>query len=161
MTLPPYRILVTGWRFWPRPAAYVVRSTLAMVAAPALLAGQAVVVIEGKCPRGGVDDYAFEWAMSHVDSNVHSIRMPAQWDLFGKAAGSRRNQDMVDRGADICLGFPGPPIRKTSGTTDCMTRASAAGIAVVPVPWAEWFTTDLERFKPRTYLNALSPMLGW
>lgn len=161
MSLPPYRILVTGWRFWPRPAAHVVRSTLTAVAAPALLAGQPVVVVEGKCPRGGVDEYAFEWATFHAPNNVQPLRMPAHWDLHGKAAGPIRNQDMVNRGADICLGFPGPPTLKPSGTEDCMNRAREARILTIPVPWAEWFTTDPGRFKAQAYLSAFTPMLGW
>jgi hypothetical protein len=47
-------------------------------------------------------------------------------------AGGRRNQDMVDLGADVCLGFPWGPSR--SGTRDCMTRATQAGIPVVDWP---------------------------
>lgn len=48
------------------------------------------------------------------------------------SAGNRRNQRMVDLGADICLGFPAHT--GWSGTRDCMTRAEKAGIRVVDWP---------------------------
>lgn len=52
----------------------------------------------------------------------------AQWAEFGKAAGPRRNQAMVDSGVDLCLAF----IRNDSrGATDCLMRASSAGVPVV------------------------------
>lgn len=130
-----YRILVTGWRAWPREASYVVHQTLfdAVRADPEF--GRHVVVVDGECPYGGVDEYAYEWACAHP-AHCTSERVPAQWKQFGKAAGMMRNQVMVDRGADICLGFPGPSSR---GTIHCMERARAAGIPVVSVAWDDSF----------------------
>lgn len=52
---------------------------------------------------------------------------PADWKRYGRAAGMRRNQEMVDAGADLCVAFPLPQSR---GTIDCMRRAKAAGIPI-------------------------------
>jgi hypothetical protein len=131
MSASAYRILVTGWRAWPREAAFVVHQTLfdAVRADPEF--GRHVVVVDGECPYGGVDLYAHEWASAHP-SHCSSERHPAQWTQLGKAAGMARNQLMVDLGADVCLGFPGPG---SKGTVHCMARARAAQIPVIRVAW--------------------------
>lgn len=156
----PYRILVTGWRFWPREAAYVVHKTLRYVAGLSLAYAQPVVVREGQCPYGGVDDYAYEWATLHAAGGVEPDRMPANWTQFGKAAGPLRNQDMVNKGLDICLGFPGPPVRKYSGTVDCMNKAHKAGHLVVSVPWVDWFLTEPTRFNAASYVDTARAVQG-
>lgn len=51
----------------------------------------------------------------------------AEWTKYGRAAGSLRNQAMVNAGADICLAFPLP---SSIGTRDCIRRAEIAGIPV-------------------------------
>lgn len=160
MQLLPYRIQVTGWRHWPRTASYVVHAVLAELARDALRTGQPVMVRDGQCPYGGVDDYAYEW--SQYTSGVSGQRVPAQWAEFGQAAGSIRNQAMVNMGADVCAAFPGPPTLKYSGTQDCADRARKAGIMVVTVPWAEWFGEEPTRFNPCIYVQEpVTPQLGW
>lgn len=58
-----------------------------------------------------------------MDTEAH----PADWKRHGKGAGFIRNQEMVDRRADICLAF----IKNNShGASDCADRAEAAGIPV-------------------------------
>lgn len=52
---------------------------------------------------------------------------PANWKKYGKSAGPKRNKEMVDLGADICLAFPQ---ENSIGTIDCMKKAEAAGIEV-------------------------------
>ena len=59
-----------------------------------------------------------------------ALPYPAEWHLYGKAAGHIRNQDMVSSGPDICLAFP---VGKSTGTRDCMERARKAGIQVINV----------------------------
>lgn len=57
---------------------------------------------------------------------------PADWDTYGKRAGLLRNEEMVTRGADLCLAFPMPSSR---GTYHCMRLARLAEIEVRTVPW--------------------------
>jgi YspA, cpYpsA-related SLOG family len=53
---------------------------------------------------------------------------PADWKKHGKAAGSIRNQQMLDEGKpDIVLAFPDP---KSKGTWDMIRKANNAGIEV-------------------------------
>lgn len=53
----------------------------------------------------------------------------AQWETYGKAAGSLRNQQMLDEGKpDVVLAMPGG-----RGTADMVRRAKAAGVKVVEV----------------------------
>jgi YspA, cpYpsA-related SLOG family len=78
-------------------------------------------LVSGSCPTGAdriAEDY---WrAFGPIE------RHPAKWSE-GKSAGPRRNQEMVDLGADICLAFPLPESR---GTRHCMEAANRAGIPV-------------------------------
>lgn len=57
---------------------------------------------------------------------------PADWKAYGRQAGPKRNQEMLDKGSpDIVIAFP----RKASrGTWDMVKRARAQGIHVVLEP---------------------------
>lgn len=59
-----------------------------------------------------------------LEPEVHK----ADWNSFGKRAGSLRNQAMVDLGADLCLAFP---LEQSRGTWDCIQRAERADIPVI------------------------------
>ena len=53
----------------------------------------------------------------------------ADWDRYGKSAGFRRNQQMLDEGKpDVVVAFPGG-----KGTADMVKRAKKAGIKVIEV----------------------------
>jgi hypothetical protein len=84
------------------------------------------VIVHGACPTGA-DAMADEWAAVNY---IPAERHPAQWDQFGKGAGFRRNQEMVDLGADICLAFIVNGPGKSRGTRDCVRRAVSADIPV-------------------------------
>lgn len=128
----PYRIIVTGWRSWPRRQAYVIWEFLVAEVMKASSESQyrETVIIEGACPTG-VDDYAYRWALG-IDG-VRSERYPANWQE-GKSAGPKRNASMISYGADICLAFPGPNSR---GTLDCVKKAINAGIQTIVTPYNE------------------------
>jgi hypothetical protein len=103
--LDPLRILVTGSRTW----------TNTRILDDALLnawhdavqvygAGVAIVVVHGACPRGA-DSYADAWASRQDPRYVSVEPHPADWKKHGRGAGFRRNAEMVQCGADLCLAF--------------------------------------------------------
>jgi predicted Rossmann-fold nucleotide-binding protein len=74
----------------------------------------------------GADALAEQWAYSRM----HTVkRFHADWDKYGKSAGPRRNEQMIDFAAErrpaFCVAFPGGP-----GTADCVRQARAAGLIV-------------------------------
>jgi hypothetical protein len=71
----------------------------------------------------GADALAGEWAASRGMAVKAS---PADWKRYGRSAGPRRNQEMADAGADLCIAFAGG-----IGTADMCGRAAAAGIKVM------------------------------
>jgi YspA, cpYpsA-related SLOG family len=120
-----YRILVTGSRdwednrtIWQALASTVLANT--QIDAP-------VIVVHGACPRGA-DAHAAAWARrTQADGRrpVAEERHPADWEQYDKAAGFRRNAEMVALGADVCLAF----IRNGSrGASHTAGLAEAAGI---------------------------------
>jgi hypothetical protein len=132
LELPPYRILVTGWRFWPRDAAYVIHDALAeAVLVDPHVGKRLVVVVDGWCPRGGVDKWANQWAREH-EPLVQWERHRAKVGPGGRFMGPERNSLMVNLGADVCLAFPAG---SSTGTVDCMKKARAAGIPVLETVW--------------------------
>lgn len=56
-----------------------------------------VIIIEGEAR--GVDSLAKKWALMH---NKQIMSFPAQWSIYGKSAGFKRNCDMVNA-CDQCL----------------------------------------------------------
>jgi len=74
----------------------------------------------------GADTLAEEWANSRrVNTCIHH----ADWKGLGPCAGPKRNQDMVDYGADLAVAFPGG-----KGTKDCVWRIRRANIDLFEVP---------------------------
>ncbi len=68
----------------------------------------------------GADNLAGAVARSlGLRAEVH----PAEWGRYGKAAGPRRNAEMLAAGADLVLAFPGG-----KGTADMVAKARAAGV---------------------------------
>jgi hypothetical protein len=113
------RIIVTGSRNWSKPER--VYETLEALVADK----ENDVIVHGDCPTGA-DHFAFLWC---TRNNVKQERYPADWKRFGKSAGPRRNEEMVLKGADVCVGFP--ILGGSNGTWDCMNRAKQAGITVI------------------------------
>ncbi len=83
-----------------------------------------VTIIQGGAT--GADFLAKVWA-KWIGLSVEEF--PADWKQYGKAAGSIRNQQMLDEGKpDVVIAFPGGV-----GTADMVRRAKKAGLEVVEV----------------------------
>jgi len=121
-----YRVIVTGSREWTD------RALLTEVLDAILAEHGALTLVHGACPRGA-DAMAQSWALSRDHGTSYGAVIPephpADWRAHGKAAGFRRNAEMVALGADVCLAFfkAGAGNR---GTEHCAGLAERAGIEV-------------------------------
>ena len=120
----PYRVLVTGSRTWDDKD--FIWNMLDVLLAEL----RHVIIVHGACPKGA-DAIAQGWVRHHLinrrNSQVRAERHPADWQQHGRAAGFRRNAEMVRLGADLCLAF----VRDNSrGATNCADLAERAGIEV-------------------------------
>lgn len=125
------RVIVTGGRFFDDIS--FVRLALSTLPSD-------TVVVHGSA--SGADTLADQVAL---ELGLEVERHPAKWKMHDwngisgvkchhrsrpddrcPAAGPRRNQEMADLGADLCIAFPGG-----SGTADMKKRAKAAGIEVI------------------------------
>jgi hypothetical protein len=130
----PYRILITGSRDWKDKAVirHAIFSTWQKAGSP-----KNTVVIVGRAH--GADTIA-ETCSEAFGFTIEPYE--ADWRKEGRAAGPKRNQRMVDSGADICLAFPHDG---SKGTADCMKRAEKAKIPVAIYsehPGLEEFTKE-------------------
>ena len=115
----PFRLLLTGSRTWANDLA--VEHALAQILTRH---PEGVLLVHGACSRGA-DAIAAAYAARTPGYLVEAH--PADWQRYGRAAGHRRNAEMIALGADGCLVF----LRGASpGTTATMQAALAAGIPV-------------------------------
>jgi hypothetical protein len=123
---------VTGSRGWVDEDA--IRGAFAQVIS--LHGPENVTVVHGACPHGAdalADEIAAGWTGLTIE------RHPADWDRHGRAAGFRRNAEMVDAGADVCLAFIGPcskrgcPDPQPHGSHGASHTADLAEKAGIPV----------------------------
>lgn len=84
-----------------------------------------LIVVHGDCPTGA-DALAHEFCEFFPD--VTEERYPAEWKIYGKAAGPVRNSVMLATKPDVVLAYPRG---ESPGTTDCFTKARAANIPVI------------------------------
>jgi hypothetical protein len=120
-TVRPYRILLTGSRDW------IDGTMLLRVLAAWRERCAGGILVHGACPSGADFMAATLWQRRWgLPVEPH----PARW-AFGRSAGPRRNQEMVDLGADVCLVFPLPTSR---GSIGCGRMAERAGIPT----WWYW-----------------------
>ncbi len=108
------RVLITGSRTW--TDASTIHAALAQV-----WGDGTAVLVSGACPRGA--DRIAETCWTRWGGRMQRHR--ADWQAHGRAAGFRRNAEMVAAGADVCLAFihHGSP-----GATHTARLAEAAGI---------------------------------
>jgi hypothetical protein len=119
------RILVTGSRDWTDRDAI---SQALMAAWIDLGSNPATVLVQGECHLGGADQLAAEqWRAWGFPVEGH----PAEMGPNGHVLGPKRNAEMVNLGADMCLAFPLPSSR---GTRNCMRLAREAGIPTRVIP---------------------------
>jgi hypothetical protein len=74
----------------------------------------------------GADFLGKVWAKY---KGIPQIEFKADWKTHGKAAGPKRNQQMLDEGKpELVIAFPGGV-----GTRDMIERASKAGVTVIQI----------------------------
>lgn len=139
--IEPTRIIVTGSRRFDSSRETLqqdfVRTTLERVMLPLVSDESVVVLVEGECPCGGVDQVAREWGERvgvALSGRLTVEPHPADFKRLGVQAGPIRNRLMASLGARMCLGFP---LGKSSrGTWGMLQEAADAGIAcrVYPLP---------------------------
>lgn len=89
--------------------------------------GEPVRLIHGDCPTGA-DAIADKAWRINLPVNHNPIKpFPADWNKFGKFAGPKRNQEMVDTRPDIVLAFP---LGISPGTRGTIKKAQEAGLEV-------------------------------
>jgi hypothetical protein len=80
------------------------------------------VLIEGGA--SGVDYIAGSWANT---IKIEHVVVNAEWNIYGRAAGSKRNQKMIDEyRPDMVVAFPGG-----NGTKDMIERSKKVGIPII------------------------------
>jgi hypothetical protein len=115
------KVLVTGDRNWSRDD----RHTLYFILDNC---GDVTEVVEG-CYRGA-DQMAEDWASERGVALDHH---PADWTLYGKAAGPIRNLQMLETKPDLVLAFH-RNLAESKGTANMVAIARKAGINVKVYP---------------------------
>lgn len=94
----------------------------------AIIDSGATIIVEGEA--SGADTLAKQ---AGHELGLEVREYAARWDLWGKSAGTRRNQEMLDKEhapqdpIDLVLAFP---VVGSKGTWDMVKRAEKAGIKV-------------------------------
>ena len=136
--MKPYRILVTGSRFWNDTDA--IEQSFDALEIPE---GASVVLVHGGAR--GLDTLADAAALLRGWYAESYPVFDEDWIQYGKAAGPRRNRMMVDSDVDLCLGFP-LNLTAWSGTLGCMTMADMAGVPVfVDNGRTRWYASDEQK----------------
>lgn len=116
----PSRIIVCGGRRFGHGSSTEAKEARRIITHALLTLPQDATIVHGDAP--GADRTAAKIAQSWgMTVEPH----PAKWHLYGKQAGPKRNAQMVGKGADLLIAFPGG-----TGTADCVRRAEEAGIPV-------------------------------
>jgi len=115
----PIRVIVCGSRHW-RDRKKIVDRLYLLHAATVIVVGYN----PDKDTPKGADRIAYQEAQKlGLAVEPH----PAEWDVYGKAAGAIRNKEMAEGGAKLCLAFWDG---LSSGTLDMINQAVKRGIPV-------------------------------
>lgn len=125
------RVLVCGDRLW--RDSHMVHAHLSSLKAEL----GTFTVVEGGAT--GADVEAAN-AARHLDLPVETFK--ADWIKYGRAAGPRRNRQMLDTKPDLVLAFH-DDIEHSRGTKDCVGEARRRGIAVRVVSHARAERADM------------------
>lgn len=121
---PPIRILITGSRDWADYNKIYEALALQDRCHEHSDCSHRYVLVSGHCPNGA--DVMAEDVAKHFGWGVELH--PADWRRYKGSAGFRRNAEMVNLGADVCLAF----IKNNSkGATMTAELAQKAGIETV------------------------------
>ena len=136
------RVLVTGSRDW-RDVEAIRKALWWLRDSP-----EEVTVVYGDAP--GADTIADRLAK---EFGYLPAAYPAKWRKYGRAAGPRRNQQMVDSQPDVVLAFH-EDLSKSKGTKDCVKKARAKKIPVFVWPetddwYAQWKLTCMKPLFPK------------
>ena len=111
------RVMITGSRKWTDTGVIknAFRDTYSEMGA--------FTLVSGHCPTGADAIGEFLAKKAGLSVEIH----PARWEVFGKAAGFIRNEEMINSGVDLVLAF----IKDNSpGSTHAAKVAELAGISV-------------------------------
>ena len=127
------RVLITGSRDWEGiQAENKVYRVLDKVLDLSLVLDQSLTLVHGDCPTGA-DPCADRWGRRREPLVIVEPH-PADWTIYGKAAGPARNRHMIGLGADMCIGF----LRNESrGTSHTIYLARDFGIPTFIINWEE------------------------
>lgn len=123
------KLLVCGDRKWLFPE--VIRHYL-MVVKPEL-------VIEGEAT--GADRQS---RLEADKLNIPVMRFPAKWTQFGKAAGTIRNQQMLDEGQPTHVLACHADIVNSKGTKDMIIRSLKHNLIVTMPTGIEWYPFNVQ-----------------
>ena len=118
------RILFTGSRHWPDETA--VRHALMHTLGLYVSVGMPVLVHGGAPGADTMADNFWRDMMKRYPLEEPEVH-PPDYDRWGGKAPLIRNQEMVDKGANVCLAFA---TKWNSGTGHCARAARRAGIFV-------------------------------
>jgi hypothetical protein len=83
------------------------------------------IITEAVCGGAtGPDTIGKQWA---IETHTPYSMFPAHWDEYGKAAGSRRNQQMAEYADALILFWDG----KSTGSKDMLVRAKKHDLKII------------------------------
>ncbi len=122
------KILFCGSRYWNDP--YIVNDKIDQILETQAEYGRKpheIIAIHGNA--SGADKMCGHAAAAR---GVWEVIVPANWNIYHKAAGPMRNDVMLDLEPDIVYAFHND-LENSKGTKHCVTEAKKRGIEVVVV----------------------------